>query len=975
MKPIRLLLAVLMFVPLLSSAKTVALPPPPGELVLREINYTASLSDAEARFVAEIDLESLNRSEASMPLLDGEVAVLTTKLPDGLRIVRDGNVYRVVASKQARFKFKLEFVSKITRAEPWNQTAFVGPAAAIASVNAQASGTGMEVQLLSGTARETASTNGLARVSGFLGSDRAVSLRWQSKATEAAHKAVVTCETIASAQITPNVIKFNTQLKYDIVQGSVARLTLALPAGQALTKLQGAQIRDWQTKTEGDRQILTVEFIKPIEKSYSLTLFSEQSVDATPLSAQLVPPQPLDITRESGSFSVAAEDVTVETESVVGLRQINATTGTLAAYQFYARPFSLGLRLRRIEAVVTSFSRVTARLEEARLLVKHAVTLNVEKAGIYSVEFGPIGNFIVADVRGDGIEDWKSANGKLSINFSNRALGTRVIEVQLEQAMKAFPEQIEVAPLHLTGAGHESAQIGAASTPGIRLKTGELSGLSEIPITSLVAQASLPVSVNSQSPQAGTPVLPETLAYASVQSDWKLTLAAERLSSRVIADIFNLVTIGDGLVGGSAAIRYVIVNQGVQEFRVKVPAHWKNIEFTGPNIRRKEPSGDTWTISLQDKAWGGYTLVVTYDFQFDPHKATLPVGGIHALDVERETGSVAVTSAANLQLAVKNAKEPLRRIDEYELAEPDRALISRPVLQAFRYDGADYDLALDVTRFDELAVLDAVADRTQLTTVLTDSGQMLTQASFMVKNNDKQFQRFTMPKGADFWSCYVANQPVKPERDGETLLVPLPRGANRDQAFSVEIVYALKIGSLKTSWPSSLALVAPVTDMQTTYAEWELYVPQTHRLANFGGNMTVARGTTYGLRDAWRGFLAFYDDLLEESGSVLIMVGAISILGVAIMWALRSRKVSWVALLGSFAVVLILAAMLLPAIRSAGERARSASCLNNAQQIGLSMHLYAQGAPEEFAAPSAPATAAPPPMCVKLRTWPSSGRT
>src|ERR1051326_1257305 len=179
----------------LTFAKTVSLPPPPGELVLREINYTATLSDAEARFVADIDLESLNRSEASMPLLDGEVAVLTTKLPDGLRIVRDGNVYRVVASKQARFKFKLEFVSKITRAEPWNQTAFVGPAAAIASVKAQASGDGMEVQLLSGTVRETAQTNSVARVAGFLGPDRAVSLRWQSKAAEAAHKAVVTCET------------------------------------------------------------------------------------------------------------------------------------------------------------------------------------------------------------------------------------------------------------------------------------------------------------------------------------------------------------------------------------------------------------------------------------------------------------------------------------------------------------------------------------------------------------------------------------------------------------------------------------------------------------------------------------------------------------------------------------------------------------------------------------------------------------
>ena len=46
-------------------------------------------------------------------------------------------------------------------------------------------------------------------------------------------------------------------------------------------------------------------------------------------------------------------------------------------------------------------------------------------------------------------------------------------------------------------------------------------------------------------------------------------------------------------------------------------------------------------------------------------------------------------------------------------------------------------------------MLDAVADRTQLTTVLTEAGEMLTQASFMVKNNDKQFQRFHAADGAN----------------------------------------------------------------------------------------------------------------------------------------------------------------------------------------------------------------------------------
>src|SRR5262249_10760602 len=156
-----------------------------------------------------------------------------------------------------------------------------------------------------------------------------------------------------------------------------------------------------------------------------------------------------------------------------------------------------------------------------------------------------------------------------------------------------------------------------------------------------------------------------------------------------------------------------------------------------------------------------------------------------------------------------------------------------------------YQLEVEVQRFSEASVLSAVADRTQLTTVLTESGEMLTQASFMVKNNDKQFQRFRLPKGAKFWSCHVNNQPVKAEQDGDWLLAPLPRGANRDQAFAVDIVYAERKGVKAGLVPRGFALEAPQTDVPNTYAEWQLYAPVAFRFSGFAGNMTPVRGTTY----------------------------------------------------------------------------------------------------------------------------------
>ncbi len=581
--------------------------------------------------------------------------------------------------------------------------------------------------MLNGTLLESAKTNGVSRVTGFLGADQTVALRWQGKVAEIAHKTLLTADSVIAAQVTPTVIKYTSKFHYEIVQGNAAQLTLSLPASQSLTRLEGAQIRDWHTAADGDRQTLTIEFIKPVENACDLTLFSEQAVDGTAENSALNPPQPLNVERESGSLTISAEDTLVETAALAGLRQVNATGGALAAYQFNARPFTLALKLKHIEPVIGVTDRVGARLEETRLVISHSLALNVEKAGIYTLELAPQPGFAVADVRGDGVDDWNFSDGKILVNFSSRLLGSHRLDVQMEQAVKTFPEQISVAPLRVTGAAKETAQIGAASAPGIRLHTATLAGLREIPVNRLPDRSD------------------EILAYTAEQPDWNLSVASDKLAARVVADVFNLVTIGDGLVCGSATIRYGLVNQGVQEFKIRVPANCKNVEFTGPNIRRKEQTGDVWTIGLQDKVWGGYTLVVTYDFQFDAQGATLPVGGIHAVDVERETGSVAVTTAASLQLNAKSASDTLRRVDEAELSAADRSLITRAVVLAYQYTGGQYDLSVDVKRYAEQRVLEAVADRTQITSVLTEDGQMLSQASFMVKNNEKQFQRFQLP--------------------------------------------------------------------------------------------------------------------------------------------------------------------------------------------------------------------------------------
>src|SRR6266581_4698748 len=217
---------------------------------------------------------------------------------------------------------------------------------------------------------------------------------------------------------------------------------------------------------------------------------------------------------------------------------------------------------------------------------------------------------------------------------------------------------------------------------------------------------------------------------------------------------------------------------------------------------------------------------------------------------------------------------------------------------------------------------------------------MLTQATFMVKNNDKQFQKFTLPKGAKFWSAYVNGQPAKAESDRNDLLVPLPRQANRDQVFAVEIVYAQTVGSLKSLSPREIALAAPQTDIQTTFAEWELYVPASHQLAKFGGNMSVARGTTYSLRDAWTEFAAAYRELWRNSKGLLAILVGVAVVAGMIISAVRRGWSGAITGLGVVAIGAVLAGMLLPALAKAKTKATAIKAVNNLKQIGLAARIY-----------------------------------
>ena len=111
-----------------------------GDLLVNTIRYDGKLIDNEARFTVEIQAESSSRSDAALVLFEGDIALAPPKLPSALRITREGDRYRLIASRAGKYKFTLDLIAKVARGETWNQVSFKGPAAGIRGQGASVAG-------------------------------------------------------------------------------------------------------------------------------------------------------------------------------------------------------------------------------------------------------------------------------------------------------------------------------------------------------------------------------------------------------------------------------------------------------------------------------------------------------------------------------------------------------------------------------------------------------------------------------------------------------------------------------------------------------------------------------------------------------------------------------------------------------------------------------------------------------------------
>jgi len=154
-----------------------------------------------------------------------------------------------------------------------------------------------------------------------------------------------------------------------------------------------------------------------------------------------------------------------------------------------------------------------------------------------------------------------------------------------------------------------------------------------------------------------------------------------------------------------------------------------------------------------------------------PELVSVPVIGL--VDVFRETGQLAVATAANLNIGTVEA-EGWEVIDSRDLMQP---LGGEGLVAAYRYRSHPGNLMLPVTKNRYLEIPRALITHADVNAVLSGDGALTTEAIYWMRNAAESSLKVQLPPGARMVSDVVvkdtAQQPVS-QAGTNDMIIRLP---------------------------------------------------------------------------------------------------------------------------------------------------------------------------------------------------------
>jgi Carboxypeptidase regulatory-like domain len=308
---------------------------------------------------------------------------------------------------------------------------------------------------------------------------------------------------------------------------------------------------------------------------------------------------------------------------------------------------------------------------------------------------------------------------------------------------------------------------------------------------------------------------------------------------RFLSDVKSLVTVSEADLRLEVLADVTVVQGEPSQFEIETPAGYEVTGVSGASVDSSEIEGNLLTIKVTGPAQRSHQFLLSLEKPISVTKTDAPF--LSFKGAQRETGEVLVEGAGSIELTATEGGG-LKRMDFKETNPYLRSLAHFPLQAAFRYHKQPNEsptLALEWTRFPDSSVLAAIAERAEVTTLVTSEGRSLTEIKLTVKNQAQPFLKVALPSGATILSAEVAGEKVKPVEGPDGNRVPLLRAGFRP-TDSYEVDFVFLHSGLPFAKKGGSELSLPKMDVPISVLSWEVFLPQQYRVKDFGGDVFSA---------------------------------------------------------------------------------------------------------------------------------------
>ncbi|MBN2583694.1 MAG: hypothetical protein JXL80_11565 [Planctomycetes bacterium] len=595
-------------------------------------------------------------------LLPRSVALLDWQADSG-RVVPQGDSYVLVAREPGTYHLTMKFLA--VRQSPTPGTSRIElpsvPANRIAVQVRLPNDSGRLVTVPQGIVTADTTEGNVRRVSVLAPLASTFALQWQKAAVSEAAETEFSVENNARLDVLSGLIERHETILCTVQRGSFDHLSLAVPEGAAVRRVQGDDVLSWSASDDG--RTVNLRLGRKVDDRTVIKVVAEDLLPALPGRFTYRPVSVAAARVQQGSARfVPAQTLVLEEDAVVAAtRRAGGSDGlAVLSYDYSRLPVEIGLRVSERQ------SRLTVAVESLAVIEAGVVTLHSELS--YQIQLQPVRGVTIGlaegatvlDVAGAFVRDWDVGEDRfLRVRFNESRLGLVKISVRTHQNIQKINGFV-IPRLQPSDVASEAGIIGVSAGEGMQLRHHRAT------LTEQVDASELPEWIR----QGGA-----KLAYRYRQGGGTLAVETEKIQPRITAEMADVVNLELDALMRTTTVSLTVEDDQIFEVALRMPASLTPLRVTGPRVAawRLTPATDEGkallVVTLTDGLTGETSLVLEATRTVD-YGLPLTIGSIDLPAAQRISGRVVIVPQADLKLGVvdvqslREASVAMRRAGE-----------------------------------------------------------------------------------------------------------------------------------------------------------------------------------------------------------------------------------------------------------------------------------------------------------------------